>query len=719
MSHFRTSLALAVLAALLSACGGGGGSSAIPSSGSGSGSSPTQPAQKTGPANLTISIPPASKQNTHFRPGYISAGTQSMTVGLVTGSTTTSLATVNLTQSSPNCTVPAGGGLQCTTTVQAPFGTDTFVVSTYSGLNGAGSVLSTGQVQTTLTLGATEPTVQLDLDGVPVTVALVLGTATLPVGYAGSTSVIVQAQDASGNLIIGPGEFSTPIDLAISGDTYSTLSLSSSSVTSPGQAVTLSYNGGTNVGATITPSGSGITGAPVTFNATGGTLNLFQYYDSANEISLETYDLAALSNGTAAIVSYVEDESTDFYPEGIVIAAPTAVQKIYVGETTDFYNPVTTATPEPGLNVIPGMSEYIDYHEFNDGGSYDNVAAANGFVYYSGQTDSPEDSPSCPDGTLETGTIGKLNASAGTTQEYVLSGYPGPIKVDGSGNAWFIETTGTCTQDDETSLISGDGYAVGELTAAGTVIETPFANAELTGIEYPSDMAINAAGTQMYITDYDSATVTKIAIPALSAPAGTMALTNSRWPYSIAAASDGTIAWSSDDDRDDLYYYGFLPASATFGTTSPTEPTFPISDFYSYTVAYADGSFWMPGPSDEASGFGRISGIVNGSTTPVNGYYPPPTTEDDEVELYGISAGGGYVWSADPCQGTIYVLQYGAPSSGVITYTSRRIGMITFRTAAQMQRPSHQHHAANTHAHRTAPLDPIDQRLLQAGISGR
>jgi hypothetical protein len=719
MLHFRSSLALAALAGLLSACGGGGGgSSPIPSSGSGSGLSPTQPAQ-TAPASMVITIPPLSQQNTHFRPNYISAGTQSMTVGLVSGGTTSPLATINLTTGSPNCTVPTGGGLQCTATVQAPFGTDTFAVSTYSATNAGGSVLSTGQVQVTLTRGGTEPTVQLDLDGVPSTVALVLGQSELPVGNAGSTAVIVQAKDASGNLIIGPGLFSTPIDLTISGDTYTTLSLSSASVTSPGQVVTLSYNGGTNVGSTITPSGSGLTGTPVTFNATGGTLNLFQYYDSTNEISLETYDLAALSNGTAAIVSYVEDNSADFYPEGIVIAAPTAVQKIYVGETTDFYNPITTATPEPGLNIIPGMSEYIDYHEFNDGGSYDNVAAANGYVYYSGETDSPEDSPSCPDGTLYTGTIGKLNASGGTTQEYVLSGYPGPIKVDSSGNVWFIESTGTCNEDDDTNLIGGDGYAVGELTSSGTVIEKPFSAAGLSAIEYPSDMTINAAGTEMYITDYDLSTVTKIAIPALSAPAGTTALTNSLYPYSIAAASDGTLAWSSGDDRDGLYYYGFLPASATFGTTNPTETTFPISEFYAYTIAYADGSFWMASPEDEASGFGRISGIVNGSTTPVNGYYQPPTTEDDEVELYGISAGGGYVWSADPCQGTIYVLQYGAASSGVITYTARRIGTITFRTAAEMLRPSHQHHAANTHSHRTAPLDPIEQRLLRAGISGR
>ncbi len=345
MVHFRTPLALAALAALLTACGGGGGgSSPIPSTGGG-GAAPTQPAQKTGPANMVIYIPPPSKQNTHHRPNYISPGTQSMTVGLVSGSTTTPLATINLTTGSPNCTVPTGGGLQCTTTVQAPFGTDTFAVSTYSATNAGGSVLSTGQVQTTLTLGANEPTVQLDLDGVPATVALVLGTATLPVGNPGSTSVTVQAYDASNNLIIGPGQFASPFTLSISGDTYNTLSLNyggppgspaQTSITSPGQVVKLNYTGGTNVGSTISAIGSGfVQPTPLpTFNATGAVLNLFQYYNS--NYYFEPLGVAALPNGTAAV--FLEEDDPEY---AIGIASPTGMQYVVTGDTTDPYNPGT------------------------------------------------------------------------------------------------------------------------------------------------------------------------------------------------------------------------------------------------------------------------------------------------------------------------------------------------------------------------------------------
>jgi hypothetical protein len=700
MAHLRTCLTTAALLALC-ACGGGGGGSPIPSSGS-------QPSsQGSGPAQLIVSIPPLSQQNTHFRPNYISAGTQSMTVGLVSGGTTTSLATVNLTTGSSSCTTPSGGGLQCTVTVQAPFGTDTFAISTFSAVNGGGSVLSSGEVQVTLTRGAATPTVQLDLNGVASTVALVLGQSELPVGNPGSTAVIVQAKDASGNLIIGPGLFSSPIDLAITGDTYATLSLSSTSVTSPGQVVTLDYNGGTNVGSTITPSGSGLTGATgATFNATGAVMNLFQYYDSTNGVTLETYDVAALANGNAAIISYVSDEAADTSFDGIAIASPTAVNTIFVGGSGDFYNPATSPQTIPGVTYIPNMSTEVNHEEFD---SYDDVAGASGFVYYSGSTYSVGDAPNCTDGgTLSTGTIGQLNVAAGTTKEFVLKGYAGPIKVDPSGNVWFIESYGSCNGSD---LLGEDDYAIGELTSSGTVKETTFSTAGLSGISYPSDMAINGAGTEMFITDEDNSTVTEIATATLKAPT-TISLSNSSDPETIAAGSDGTAAWFGDDEISNHYYYGYVPGTKTFSTSNLAEASFPIEYYYSYTMAYADGSFWVAGPDDEASGIGRLSGLSTGA--PVAGYYAPPNSgEDEEVEMYSISAGGGYVWASDPCQGVIYALMYGAPSSGNITYASRRLSAIAYRGAAQMHRMAG-HHAVDAHRHRPVQIDPVERMLLNA-----
>lgn len=690
-NRLLTAAATAALALGLSACGGGGGSSAIPSIG-GSGSSPTQPAQKTGPANLTITIPPPSQQNTHFRPGYISAATQSMTVGLVSGTTITSLATVNLTQSSPNCTVPSGGGLQCTTTVQAPFGSDTFAISTYSGLNGTGSVLSTGQVLATLTAGGTEPTVAISLNGVPATVALVLGTATLPVGYAGSTSVIVQAQDASGNLIIGPGLFSTPIDLAISGDTYSTLSLSSSSVTAPGQVVTLSYNGGTNVGSTITPSGSGLTSATaVTFNATGAVLTMYQYLNAATGLYIEPYSIAAFPNQTAAVLAYVDYTDCDCDPYGIAVANTSTLTNIFVGDTTDPFVAPSSEPTDPGTTVVHGMSLNLE-SDFAD-----NIAAGpNGTTYYGGDVSTESDpNNGCYDNSETTGTLGVLNTTAGTTTEHVLKGSIGPMKVDSAGDVWWIEQTGSCYNGETTTyLLGSDEYAIGELPAgSSTPTEKPFSAAGLSGLSDVEDVAISPDGTQLFIATYNTG-IAKIATATLTAPT-IITPSLSEWPYTIATAPNYTTMWFSDSEgQGDTYFYGYVPGSS-FAQGSVAEVTFPIEDFKSYSMTYADQSFWVAGES--GGGIGRVSGLLATTPAPLNAFYQIPPAEDEQY-LGSISAAGGVVWSADECQGIINLLQYGVPSSGTVTYSRTR----TFGSFRNRSRLPMHHRSGHFIRHRTA-----------------
>ena len=689
MRHSRTYLAMAILVAL-GACGGGGGSP-IPSSGNGS-----QPASAgSGPAQLIVNIPPLSQQNTRFRPTYISAGTQSMTVGLVSGGTTTLLATVNLTTASSNCATPSGGGLQCTVTVQAPFGTDTLSVSTYSGLNAGGSVLSTGDVQVTLTRGATAAPVQLDLNGVPATVALVLGQSELPVGNPGSTAVIVQAKDSSGNLIIGPGLFSTPIDLAISGDTYHTLSLSASSATSPGQVVTLNYNGGTNVGSTITPSGSGITGTTAaTFNATGAVLNLFQYYDSADDIYLYPYGIAALPNGTAAVM--LEEEDPEY---ALGLASPSGMQYLVTGDTVDPYNPGTGGVTFKGGTVVQNMSEYLLSSE---GYQYNELAALpNGDVAYAGwfEDDPQNASPSglCYEGDLYSGTLGIFNPTTKATTEYVLHGLPEYIQADSSGNVWFIEYSGSCGE----SSYYSDGYAIGKLSSSGALTETDFATA---GISYadgmdPSAMSITPNGSTMYFADYDNEAMVKVSLGASPSLVAVVYPTVDTIPDygGMATGPDGTTAWFSDEyATGDDYYYGYIPGSAAFSAAKFASSAFPISYMYSYGMAYGDNSFWIAS-EEYGTGIGRLSGLSSG--TPVAGYYQMPSPDDGSQELVAISSGGGYVWAADYDYGYVDALQYGAPSTGTVTYT--RVRQLT---SFAKRRPFQPHLAPHRPAHKRAPI---------------
>lgn len=124
----------------------------------------------------------------------------------------------------------------------------TAVVLEVETLDASGNVLGQallGPIDTTL---STIPTESVSVGGLPATI--VLSPIGLSAGDDGSTHAItldVSAQDASGNTIIPPGNYPNAIALSISGDTNHALSLSTSSVASPGPTngatvVTLTYN---------------------------------------------------------------------------------------------------------------------------------------------------------------------------------------------------------------------------------------------------------------------------------------------------------------------------------------------------------------------------------------------------------------------------------------------------------------------------------------------
>jgi len=695
-SPFTLAAAVALTFAL-GACGGGG--SSLPASGIGSVTQPTTPTQNdNAPAKMVISIPPKSAASSMRNPKYISASTKSMTIGILSNGKTTQVAEADLTPTSPSCAVVSGGATQCTVNFLGAAGSNTFVLTMYDAIGGKGNVLSTGNVNATLTAG-TNTTIAVDLDGVPASLSLVLGVASLPVGAASTTSVTVQANDADGNLIIGPGGFASPITLAITGDTYKTLALSSTTVSSPGQLVTLGYDGGSNVGSTITPSASGVTSATAaTFGASGASLTLFEYFDTVNNIYGQPSAIAASSNGTAAIMLELEGPSY-CCSDAIAIASPSGYQKVFAGDTTDPYNlPAAGSVTVPGATIVHGMAQNLESEEFE---AYGGVAVnpTSGLIYYA-TVFSTTSAPNCSGQNEYSGTLGVLNPTAGTATEKILKGIPGSIHVDTTGNVWFLEYSGQCNG---TNLLGSDEFAIGELSSSGTLTETPFSVAGLSAINYPGDMSISPDGSQMYIGADDSTGVYKIATASMSA-AVNAAVTNTPDIMTIASAPDGTTAWFSDDEPAENYFYGYIPGSKAFSTTNVSETPFPINTFYSYDMAYADGSFWMAG-AENGTGIGRLSGLASG--TPVSGYYAMPNPSANAgccgsnyagQQLEGISAAGGYVWAADDNYANIDILQYGAPNNGTVTYTStRRIGTQTVAPFAfkAMQK----HRAVNPHPH--------------------
>ena len=201
------------------------------------------------------------RAQTNITPSYVSPSTESVSIAIGSATPVSS----NITPSSPGC-ASVSGGTQCTLGLQAPAGNDTFVVSTYDGPSATGNKLSTATVTQTVTAGASN-TISITLNGVVASVVLAVQGTPPPEGTAVTVGVSVMANDASGNTIVGPGNYASPIQLTDT-DPSSTTSLSTQSVVSPSTAVTLKYSGGAlssaGANAHITAASAGVTSSSIT-----------------------------------------------------------------------------------------------------------------------------------------------------------------------------------------------------------------------------------------------------------------------------------------------------------------------------------------------------------------------------------------------------------------------------------------------------------------------
>ena len=143
---------------------------------------------------------------------------------------------------------------------RGPAGPDVFAFALYDGTNGTGNVLSSGSVTQTIVANAVNA-VNATLNGTVASVSLTVPSLTVKAGVATALPVIVNAKDADGNTIVGPGGYSVPVVLADS-DTSGVTAISPATVTGPGAAATFSYNGGPLPGqVAIVSSAKGVSNA--------------------------------------------------------------------------------------------------------------------------------------------------------------------------------------------------------------------------------------------------------------------------------------------------------------------------------------------------------------------------------------------------------------------------------------------------------------------------
>ena len=211
------------------------------------------PGATTAPLTFTFAMPTTAAMKAR-RPMLASANTQSLAIFIYPqGSqpSSTPTATVNVGASATGCTVSTQ--ITCTITVTAPLGNQELEIVAMSGPNGTGSNL--GSVTQAVTVAAGSSPISLTLNGTPALIKLSLETPVLALGTSGTSVLDVDAYDASGALIVAPGSFTSPLTVS---SNSTALSLSSTTVTSPGTKITVTYGGS----ATAPPA--------VQFSATGG-----------------------------------------------------------------------------------------------------------------------------------------------------------------------------------------------------------------------------------------------------------------------------------------------------------------------------------------------------------------------------------------------------------------------------------------------------------------
>jgi sugar lactone lactonase YvrE len=283
--------ALAAAASLAAGCGGGGGQmTSTPSQVLPPPSATSTPVAPQGKATvaLRIVIPAASTSSAVTRrPRYVSPSTNSLSFAQNASVTTV----IALTPSSPNCTTGVGGVRTCTVNVNATAGQNqSFTLKTFASADGTGTPLSTQTIVATIVPNTSNP-LTFVLNGVVASLTAAFAVPTLPYGLAGTTTLTVNALDASGNIIIGPGGYATSSGTALTitltnADNSGATSLTHSSLTQPGAADGFTYAGGPLNGDTVTASAPGVTSAAAsivfTCNPTPATSALYVPGDFTN-----------------------------------------------------------------------------------------------------------------------------------------------------------------------------------------------------------------------------------------------------------------------------------------------------------------------------------------------------------------------------------------------------------------------------------------------------
>jgi len=446
----RRLLALSVLVLLALPSCGGGGAALLRSIGSG-GSGSTPATGKRGVA-VTVVIPASGTSTSSVvrNPKTISPSTQSVTVSVNGG-------TPQIFDATGSSCTSTNGAIACTFTVGAPYGLDTFLILTYSGPNGSGTILNAAAETLNVTPSGPNAISATAGNVVFVTTNADSGAGSLRAAVTGAASGVTTAVLFQG--VTGTITLSSPItiaqNVAIIGPGASSLSISGGGVTS-----LFTVNSGVNAvffGLTLTQGNSTTAGGAILSN---GNLSVFSCTLSSNASTASGGAIAAQAGGlvvTGATFTSNSVSATTNYPEGGAIES-------WVTATIDsstFTGNTVTQNAANGSAYGGAISE--------DAASGDGLTLTNS-QFYSNSSNAPqgyayagavEDDSGTPTLTIANDTFGRAGAGNSTSAKYEAGG--GAIEYYGSNS-------GTLT----------DGGLGGNAFAANTAI-TPSGGDSLGG----------------------------------------------------------------------------------------------------------------------------------------------------------------------------------------------------------------------------------------------
>ncbi|MBV8368604.1 MAG: NHL repeat-containing protein [Candidatus Eremiobacteraeota bacterium] len=356
---------------MLAGCGGSGGGSSAP----GAPSPPGGGAAK-GTAQIIITVPSGKTTSGVRRTRYVSSATKSLVIS--SGGSVVTVA--NLSASSPGCTTLGSGALQCTVNADLNGGTSTLTFTAYDQPGGLGNKLSTASMNATITAGAVNP-LNVVMNGV---VQHITVDFSYPNGQGAAVEnvpmtigVLVNAQDASGNTIVGPGGYSdtagNPVTITLSEDTSSGTTdldaLSPSTISAPGTPVTVRYNGRSPLTAIAcrrgsvddpTPSGRGVVIVPGTSRGISATTP--NVATGTNALQIDNIS-GVFNNRNITVSNSTSNTVTSYFPYYGNTAFPTvangmdeAPTRVLGGAATGLNAPRGVSYDTSGILYVAGSS---------------------------------------------------------------------------------------------------------------------------------------------------------------------------------------------------------------------------------------------------------------------------------------------------------------------------------------------------------------------------